>query len=628
MCGICGWVELGSAAPDPGVVRAMTETLRHRGPDDGGLAALGPAVLGHRRLSIIDLSDAGRQPMQTPDGRYTLVYNGEVYNFEELRSELQSAGVRFTSRSDSEVVLRAFERWGTRCLRRLHGMFALAIWDAQERALHLARDRFGIKPLYYARTDGGLVFGSEIKALLASGRIEPDIDPQALHEYLYFGNPLGERTLYASVRELLPGHHLRLDARGETIEAFWKLEEVAPCRDDLETATRRVRELLEASVRRHLISDVPVGVFLSGGTDSSSIVAFASRHAGRIATFSVGFDFAGNNDELPLARRVAERFGTDHHELHLTAGNLREVIEALVRCHDEPFADAANVPLYLLCRDLAGSLKVVLQGDGGDEMFAGYRRYRMLRLRALWWLAARGLEPFASLLQRRTLTNRLLRMARAVGATDSARRMALLLTLEAPEESPLRILHPELRAQVAATDPFLRYRELDRRLAHLEPVQRMLHTDAAIILPDTFLEKVDKSTMAHGIEVRVPYLDAELAEYAMSLPASWKARTRQGKWIVRRALRGIVPDEVLDGPKRGFGVPYSQWLRKPLSDWLRAVLTDSATQRARLFEPVALQQAIDLHLSGRRDLGFLLYKALVLALWHQNLPSRARSAAA
>ncbi len=607
----------------------MTETLRHRGPDDGGLAELGAAVLGHRRLSIIDLSPTGHQPMTTPDGRLTLAYNGEVYNFQELRRELESDGVRFVGRSDSEVVLRAFERWGPRCFGRLNGMFGLAVWDARERALHLARDRFGIKPLYYATIGSGLVFGSEIKALVASGRIAPDVDPQALHEYLYFGNALGERTLYGAVRELLPGHHLRIDTNGMSASAFWQVEDVRPSRDDLETATRRVREHLEAAVCRHLVSDVPVGVFLSGGIDSSSIVAFASRHApGRLATFSVGFDFDKGVDELPLARRIAERFGTDHHELHLAAGNVRDVIEALVRCHDEPFADAANVPLYLLCRDLEGSIKVVLQGDGGDEMFAGYRRYRMLRLRALWRLAALATVPVAPLLQRRTNTNRLLRMARAAGAADPARRMALLLTLEAPEESPLRILHPDLRERLAPTDPFLRYRELERRLAHLEPVQRMLHADAAIILPDTFLEKVDKATMAHGIEVRVPFLDVELADYAMSLPSRWKARTGQGKWIVRRALRGIVPDEVLDGRKSGFGVPYSYWLQKPLAGWLREVFTDAVTQESGLFDGAALETAIDAHVSGRRNLGFLLYKALILALWHEAVRSRARGAAA
>jgi asparagine synthase (glutamine-hydrolysing) len=508
-------------------------------------------------------------------------------------------------------------------------MFAFAFWDARERRLQLARDRFGIKPLYYHRWPSGIAFGSEIKALLPCGRISRRIDFAALHEYLWYGNALGERTLYADVRELPPAHCLTLSRSGAELEAWWSLEDVEPSHETLAEAEARLRADLDAAVRRHLVSDVPVGVFLSGGIDSSTLTAIASRHyAGRLKTYSVGFDFDKGVNELAAARRVAEHFGCDHHELHVAGGDLGSLLETLVRCHDEPFADAANLPLYLLCRELHGAVKVVLQGDGGDEMFAGYRRYRMLQMRSAWRAAALATAPFAGLLERHPLSRRFARMAAAAGRGASAERMALLLTTETLREPPARILAPELRAETARHDPFARYRELDARFASLEPVQRMLYVDASVILPDTFLEKVDKSTMAHGVEVRVPLLDAELARTALSLPAKWKARTREGKWILKRALRGIVPDEVLDRPKTGFGVPFSWWLRAPLAPFLQSVLFDDATRRAGLFDEAALRVCVDEHVSGRADRGFLLYKALILALWHRAYVSADAAASA
>jgi asparagine synthase (glutamine-hydrolysing) len=611
MCGICGVVDF-SKPVSPERIDAMVSALRHRGPDANGCFVKGPVGIGHTRLSIIDLSEAGSQPMHSADGRFVLSYNGEVYNFAQLRRELEAEGCRFVGNSDTEVVLYALARWGRPAIRRFHGMFAIALWDEQTRELLLARDRFGIKPLYYAARSTTLTFASEVKSIRSAGDWHPTIDPAALHEYMWYGNALGERTMYEGVRRLLPGQTLTFGATGASIETYWRVEDPLPVEDGLDTAVSQVRERLEQAVSTHLISDVPVGVFLSGGIDSSAITAFAARHySGRLRTYSVGFDFEVAKSELTMARLVAQRFDTDHAELHVAGADLKAVIESLVDCHDEPFGDAANIPLYLLCQQLRGSVKVVLQGDGGDEMFAGYRRHAVLSHAHLWGLAARLGGIAGGLLPARHR-----RFLAAVGERDSALRMALLMTMESAAAPPTGILSRAMRDCVVTHDPFQRYRELDRRLPGFDPLQRMLRTDAAIVLPDTFLEKVDKSTMAHGIEVRVPFLDDGLSEYAMGLPGSMKVHRAQTKWILRRALRTIVPDDVLDAPKTGFSVPYGHWLRTSLAPYLRDVMTDPVTDRSGLFDRPVAERLINEHVAGTRDHGFLLWKSLHLALWN------------
>lgn len=618
MCGICGIVDFSGEPIREEILRTMADTLRHRGPDDQGVLVCGAAGLGHRRLSILDLSAAGHQPMQSESDGLVLSYNGEVYNFQELRDQLKQEGVAFASRCDTEVVLKAFARWRDAAFSRFNGMFAFAIWDAKAQTLRLVRDRFGIKPLYYYRVGTGLVFGSEIKAILASGRVERSMNWGALHEYLYYGNPLGENTFFAGLAELPPGHCLTLSPDGLHVSPYWSVDEIKPVKDDLETATRTVRRRLDDAVAAHLISDVPVGVFLSGGIDSSAITALASKHyQGRLQTFSVGFDFDRGVNELDKARSVAERFETDHHELHISAGDMPDVIETLVRCHDEPFADAANIPLYLLCERLSGSIKVILQGDGGDEIFAGYRRYNVLAHVRFWRCVSLVASVVAPICPKGPAYWRGVRFLQAMGHGDPAMRMALLMTQEARRDPPTRVLREDAVRRLEGHDPFESYRELQRRLSRLDTVQRMLYVDCMNLLPSQFLEKVDKSTMAHSIEVRVPFLDVPLTEYAMGLPSGMKVRGVQKKWILRRALRGIVPDEILDGKKTGFGVPYQFWLREPLADYMRSVLLDPETLRWGLFDEAKLRRCMDEHTDGRRDNGNLLYKLLNLALWHR-----------
>lgn len=623
MCGICGIVDFSGSEFTEDTLWSMTKTLRHRGPDDSGVTTIGAAGLGHTRLSIIDLTESGHQPMNSGDGSMSMVYNGELYNFMDLRNRLESDGIAFRSRSDSEVLLESFVRWGTDAFLRFNGMFAVAFWDARKEELFLARDRFGIKPLYYFTSGSQLIFGSEVKAILASQRIRREISWQAMHTYLYYGYTHGATTLFAGIEQLLPGHYLKFDRQGIESRPFWSIADVRPVDDDEERATATLREKLEIAVRDHLVSDVPVGVFLSGGIDSTAITALGSKHyGGRLKTYSVGFDFESGVSELPKARSVAERFETEHHELHCAGADIKDVIEHLVRSHDVPFGDAANIPLYLLCDQLRGSAKVILQGDGGDEIFGGYRRYNVLSFVRFWRFASLVANALTRIGPNRPAYYRMTRFFRAMVQSDPAMRMAMLMTQETLDDPPTRLLSNEAFAMVESHDPFSRYREMNARFSHVDPVQRMMFTDSSIILPDSYLEKVDRPTMAHSIEVRVPFLDANLTEYAMGLPASQKVRRGEKKWLLRRALRGLVPDEILDGKKTGFGVPVDFWLRRPLAEYMRSVLLDSAVMQWGLFDRERLEACMHEHIGRKRNHGVRLYRMLVLALWYRFFINR------
>ena len=618
MCGITGIHHYGGANAHADIVRRMTQSLSHRGPDDCGLHVTGSIGLGHTRLSIIDLSAAGRQPMHSEDGRCTLSYNGEVYNFSELRNTLEAKGHRFRGKSDTEVVLRSYIEWGTDCFRRFEGMFALALWDEAQQRLLLARDCFGIKPLYYYDSGAAIFFGSEIKALLASKAVTPRINWAGVHEYLCFGAALGANTTYDGFHKLLPGHLLSADADGVKITQYASMFEATPVADDLASAETKVRTLLGRAVKDHLASDVPVGVFLSAGIDSSAITAFASQqYPGQLTTYTAGFDFDWEASELAGARQVAERFGTDHHELHIGGEKVAPLIERLVRCHDGPFGNPANIPLYLLCEAVGGRHKVILTGEGGDELFGGYRTYWLAALQRLTpslLRAGRRLGHVERLVPRRWGMAKPLRHLRILTrlGMDPSQDMALLRSVDSPVAAPFA---GPAQAMLQASDPFQRYREHFHRFANLDPAQRMMRTDCGIRLTDLYFEKADRASMAHGIEVRVPLVDRQLAAYAMGLPAAYKVRGRTGKLILRRSLRGLVPDAVLDRPKTGFSVPLHHWLRTSLVDYLRSVLFDEATLRTGLFDRVAMERMVHEHERGQRNHGQLLHHLLNLALW-------------
>ena len=621
MCGIAGILAAGADDALAADVERMTRRLRHRGPDAAGTHVDGPVALGHARLSIIDLSEGGAQPMHSPDGRHTLVYNGELYNFRELRAELEAAGTVFRSASDTEVVLHAALAWGVAgACRRFNGMFAFALWDRAERRLSLARDRFGIKPLYWSRHGRRLLFGSEIKALGTCPDFERRLDEDGLAEYLYYGNALRENTLFAGCRKLLPGHLLEARPGEAPVErAWWTLADVPPAPALPEgELVERVREALEGAVARHLVADVPVALFLSGGLDSSSICALAAgAYGGTLRTVSVEFEGETSTSELAAARLVAETFGTAHEERRLTYSNLVETLDALAEAHDQPFGDAANVPLYILARDVAGDARVVLQGDGGDEIFGGYRRYGLLR-RARAWRAFARLAPVPRALAGRIdAARRLRRMQDALGARDGAERFARLLTEEWEDGGIGALLRPEARARLAGRDPFAAYRAVWPEVAGLDPAQGMLHTDTRVILPDIFLEKVDRATMASGVEVRVPFLDTELADLVMGLPSELKLAGRS-KSLLRRAMAGTLPPEILDGPKLGFGVPYGEWLAGPLAGFVRERLTAPGQLVTDLFDPARLERLCARHARREANHGFMLYKLLMLALWSER----------
>jgi len=600
----------------------MTATLVHRGPDAEGVYIDKRVGLGHRRLSIMDLSPLGAQPMQLHKAGAVVVYNGEIYNFESLRRELISLGISFRGRSDTEVLIKTYEQWGLDGLKRLEGIFAFALWDPNYQRLVLVRDRLGVKPLFYTEAGQQLVFGSEIKAIIASGMVDRSIDQQAFSEYLWYGNAYEERTIYQSVRALLPGHWLIIENGNTRIAPWWKIEEWLEHPVDVQDfreAAEALQNAIDSAVKRQLIADVPVGIFLSGGLDSSSIAAAAmSVQSKSLQSFSVGFDYDRGINELPKAGLVAKHLGLEHHEFHIKGENLCDTLITLAETHDEPFADAANIPLNLMSKELGGTLKVVLQGDGGDEMFAGYRRYLILH-----HLAFRRFWPdiFTPLLPKvfGQLGKRLARVMDATGMEDSAMRMALLLTTDTLREPPTDFLISEAYTELeSTTDPFLAYRRSARRFMNNDPAQRMLLTDISLQLPSTYLTKVDRATMAYGLEARVPLLDERVAELVVGMPSRWKLRGMHTKKILRYAMRDRLPPEILDGPKIGFGVPYGNWLRTSLHDFARDAVIDNKFLSIFGLSKKALETAFDKHRYGQRDYGLVLWKYFQLALWNQT----------
>ena len=628
MCGIAGLVLPGFSAESlAAAVQRMADALQHRGPDGEGVhvdAAL-HCGLGHRRLSIIDLTTAGSQPMHGAQSRCVISLNGEIYNFQALRKELEQLGRVFNSRSDTEVALAAYEYWGVAAFARFNGMFAIALLDVRARKLVLARDHLGIKPLFIARGANGVGFASEIKSLAACRCFDIAPDFSALHEYLYFGNTLGTGTMLSNVQRVPPGSWLEIDlSSGEVGQpvSYWSVN--TPCTSATENMIAHTQDLLAAAVQRQLVSDVPVGVFLSGGVDSTALVALASRHyGGRLRTYSVGFDYVGDGAELPKARRVAIEHGTEHHELHVGADRITDVVERMVDAHDQPFGDAANLPLYQLCMALNGATKVVLQGDGGDELFGGYRRYEYMgvprQLVALMG-AAIGALP-----RRSARFDGGQRFFHALAQQQMAERFGLLLTVEGPFNPPARVLSAEARRWLVRQDPFKRYREVVALLPHDTALQSMLRTDMQILLPDIFLEKVDRSTMAAGIEVRVPFLDIDLVDYVLGLPSRVKVRFGQRKKLLRAALRGIVADDILDAPKVGFGVPVSAWMAGPMRAYAQDAIR-TAQQITPLFDLQQIDAMFAEHAEfadrsgSSRDFGPLLWKVMQLALWISRAP--------
>ncbi|WP_348755510.1 asparagine synthase (glutamine-hydrolyzing) [uncultured Aquincola sp.] len=618
MCGIAGWYARGGRAVPAQVTRAQCDTIVHRGPDDQGQFIDGDLGMGMRRLSVVDV-DGGHQPMTSADGRCVIVFNGEVYNFAALRTELQARGHRFRTRSDTEVVLEAFAAWGEAAWPRLEGMFAVAVWDRRARSLHLARDPLGIKPLYWTAQQGGLAFGSELKALGPVPGLQFEVDVQAVEQVVTLGAVLAPATIYRGVHKLPPGTALTLQAQGEPVlRRFWSLR-LQPAEGPVDEAAwiEDCQARLLDTVRQHLVADVPLGAFLSGGVDSSAIVAAMSRlRREPVRTFTIGFAQAGF-DESPVAAQVAAHLGCKHLSRELSPEAAMASLEALAQVYDEPFADDSAMPTWLVSRLAREQVTVALSGDGGDELFAGYRRHRgeaqLARLKRLPG-ASRVLQGLAHLPPLPGAAGaRLARVARAAALADPAERN-LLKQYRAPEAVLQRLWGAGLRPpQVAGYRRWAA--ELLGDAPRGDPLLAMLHADTTVWLPDDMLTKVDRASMAHSLEVRVPLLSHRFVDWAATVPTSLKLRGGVGKHLLRKAVEGWLPPGILSRPKQGFAVPVGQWLMGPFGDHVQAVWHDAGVEDSGFFTPGALDRLLARHRSGAADHAALLYTLLMFAHW-------------
>lgn len=616
MCGICGiWHFEKESRPEPGRIEAMCAAMRHRGPDSEGTHFGDGIGLGHRRLSIIDLA-TGDQPMHlSHEGRsLVLVFNGEIYNYRILRSELTQQGAVFTTSSDTEVILWAWFHWGPSCVERLRGMFAFALYDQTLDTLFLARDRLGIKPLYVAQTPKALLFASEIRALLASGRICPDLNTDVLDAFLSLGYVPGEETLFAGIRKLRPGHWMLCRrSKAPEIRRYWYLADTP--RDTVVSypdACRKLRHLLSETVSMHLMSDVPLGVFLSGGLDSSLICALAARESGsRIRTFSVGYEGAPEANELAYARIAAKAVGTDHHEWILSPGQFRDLIPELVETSEEPIVETAAIALHQIAKAARPHATVLLSGEGADEVFAGYGIYAKM-------LALEKLHRAAALLPRLPLER--LSDERLLKYIDWVRQ-----PLEQRFRGTSADLTPSIRRRFY-TKPFL---EASERTAYIEHVFRrffdhvsdrstlskMLYVDTCTWLVDDLLLKADKMTMAASIELRVPLLDDVVVEWAFGLPDHFKRNGNTTKRILRDIAAAMLPDILLKRPKMGFAVPTKRWFSTELIAHARKALSQQTFRRLHLFEPGYIEAVLDRHEAGKGDYSRRIFSLLVLQAW-------------
>jgi asparagine synthase (glutamine-hydrolysing) len=623
MCGIAGRVNLGSEAPvDAAVVTRMCDLLAHRGPDGDGVYVDGPVGLGHRRLAIIDLSPAGRQPMAACDGRYWITFNGEIYNFLELRAEFESRGWRFTSRTDTEVLLAAYATLGPQCVRRLRGMFAFAIWDAQDRSLFAARDRLGKKPFFYRTDADGLAFASEPKAFFA----EPGFDPQpaldAIHKYLAFQYVPSPWSAFRGVRKLPPAHYLLYRDGVVNIQRYWTLryDEKTPLGED--EACERLVQLLREAVRLRLISDVPLGAFLSGGIDSGAVVALMSEFGSApVKTFSIGFDEEGF-DELAYARQVAQRYHTDHHEF-VVRPEAAAIIPDLVWHYGEPFADSSAIPTFYLSKLTRQHVTVALNGDAGDENFAGYDRYVPRRRDEMWRRVPAPVRRFAaasaSLLPGPSRSDAIIArgqewLARRTG--DAAEQYIESMMQFGPRTIN-GLCTPEFLA-AAGGDARELLRDAFRRSTGRDFLDRALDVDVGTYLPDALLVKVDIATMAYSLEGRSPLLDHHLVEFAAQLPPEMKLQDGVKKRIFKKAMRPFLPAAIIDRPKKGFSVPLVHWFRRELRDFTRDVLLSPTAQRRGLFKRDRVERLLREHIDGRMDWHSQIWNLLMLELWFRR----------
>jgi asparagine synthase (glutamine-hydrolysing) len=618
MCGICGVLHLDGGRVDRAVLEDMNAALEHRGPDSAGVLVKGPMGLAMRRLSIIDLQ-TGDQPIGNEDDSITVIQNGEIYNYRELRRDLERAGHRFRTRSDTEVLVHLYEQHGVEFLERLRGMFALALWDARRRRLVLARDRFGIKPLYYRVGGDAVTFASELKSLLRQPDVGREIDPEALEAFLTFGWVPTPLTIFREARKLPAGSALVADDGKIAITRYARpgpVQHRETVRCSFDSLATELRDRLRDSVRAHLVADVPVGVFLSGGVDSSLICALAAGEVtGPVKTFSIGFTDASYN-ELDKARLVARRFATDHHEL-VVQPDAVALLPQVISAFDEPFADTSALPTYLVSQLAAQHVKVALTGEGADELFGGYFTYAADRI-------APAVGPLVGPL--RPLIDRLPSTSHALRLDDKAKRFARGARMQPLErhvswgevfEDGARdtLLEPDRRGRA---EPLAAHRARYAETVGADPLARLQDVDLGVNLVDDQLTKTDRASMAHSLEARVPFLDPVVCDFALSVPSRHNVRGLAKKRLLRAAAAPLLPSTILSARKQGFTPPTSTWLRGELREFAQDALAAATLRRHGFFRPQTVEQLFRYHLSRRADRSRQLWSLLIFTLWYEN----------
>ncbi|HKR15580.1 MAG TPA: asparagine synthase (glutamine-hydrolyzing) [Pyrinomonadaceae bacterium] len=620
MCGIVGLVRNDGKPVDEALLARMNEAIRHRGPDEDGFYVKGSVGLAMRRLAIIDLK-GGQQPIHNADRTAWIVFNGEIYNYLELREKLEKLGHTFYTNSDTEAIVHAYDRYGVDCPKHLRGMFAFAIWNERDQELFLARDRVGKKPLLYSQVNGQLIFGSEFSAVLLHPDVSRDVEPEALDHYLSFMCIPAPLTAYRAIRKLEPGHWLRWRKGEIDVQRYWQPDFTKKLNIGEEEAGERTVEILREAVRVRLMSEVPLGAFLSGGIDSSAVVALMSQESSeRVKTFSIGFD-EQDFSELHHARRIAEHVGADHHEF-IVRPDAVEVLPMLVEHYGEPYADSSAVPTYYVAKETRKHVTVALNGDGGDESFAGYDRYIAMGLTEKYrrlpeFLRESVIKETVNLLPssptKRSMVRSAQRMLEGVSRPRVARYTHWVSVFNDETKQPL--YSDMFREQTRLSDPTGLLGEWFKRANGIGILDAMLLTDQMTYLPNDLLVKVDIATMAVSLEARSPFLDHHVIEFAASLPQKLKLRRLTSKYLLKKVLRKLLPSENLNRRKMGFGVPIGHWFRGKMQPFLREVILSDKALRRGLFKPEAVRQLVELHVRGERDYSHQLWTLLMLELW-------------
>ena len=626
MCGICGKLSFSPPIPVDGeLLHRMCEVMRHRGPDDSGIYLKGCVGLGIRRLSIIDL-DTGHQPISNEDESVWIVLNGEIYNFVELRRELEAKGHRFRTNTDTEVIVHLYEDFGEGCVQKLRGMFAFAIWDAREQKLFLARDRIGQKPLYYAIVNGSLIFGSEIKAILQDPEIERRINWEALDDYLTHLFVPSPKTIFQGIHKLPPAHYLTCKDGRIKIERYWRVTYRSDENKGEAFYAQRLAELLQESVKLRLVSDVPLGAFLSGGLDSSLVVAMMSGLSNRpVKTFSIGFKESSYN-ELRYARLVAEHFGTDHREFEVTC-DVVDLLPKLVWHFDEPFADSSAIPTYYVSKMTRQHVTVALSGDAGDEVFAGYRRYQARRMAQYFNLLPKWArrELIGSVVKRlpeptsyygASYVKKVKRFVEYAATVDENERTSWAPLFTAKQKD--RLYSSQLKGHLSS------YRESSQFLNQYfdqayneDMVAKMMWVDLMTYLPGDILTKVDRMSMAVSLEARAPFLDHKLVEFAAEIPTALKLKGLSTKYILKRSMSELLPKEIIRRSKQGFVVPMASWLKDQLSQCIEDLLLSETSIGRRYFNPRYIEGMVKEHREGRQDYSQHIWALLIFEVWHR-----------